>query len=88
MEEFDESTDYSAMFDDDILLQKTDWDCLFRNKVKFDSWKESHHNGIKTHVGEAKGNMLEQLEKRDVHHQINGGQHFGISHQHHCRGSF
>ena len=64
MEESYESTGCSAMFDDEILLHQTDWDQLFRNKVKFDSQKELDHNNIKTHVSEAKDEMLDQLEKQ------------------------
>ena len=57
MEESDESTGYSAMFDDDILLQQTVWDCLLSNKVKFYNWKELDHNNIITHVNKAKDKM-------------------------------
>ena len=33
MEEQDEATSYSAMLENDVLLQQIDWDHLFRNKV-------------------------------------------------------
>ena len=58
-----EYTGYSAMFDDDIILQQTDWDHLLRNKVKFDKWKELDHNNVKIHVSKAKDEVLDQLEK-------------------------
>ena len=63
MEESDESTDYSAIFDDDILLQQTYWDHLLRNKMKIDKWKELNHNNIKIHVNKEKDEMLDHLEK-------------------------
>ena len=66
MEEQDEATGYSAMFEDDILLQQTDWDHLFRNKVKLDSWKELNNNNIKTHVNKAKDEIMDQLENEMV----------------------
>ena len=63
MEESDESTGYSVMFDDDVLLQQTDQDYLLSNKVKFDHWKELDHNNVKMHVNKAKDKILDQLEK-------------------------
>ena len=64
MEESDESTGYSTIFDDYVLLQQTDWDHLLNKKVKIDSQKELDNNDIKTHVNEAKDKMMDQLEKQ------------------------
>ena len=63
MEDHDETTEYSAMFEDDILLLQTDWDDLLKNKVKIDSWKELNNNDIKIHVNKAKDEIMDQLEK-------------------------
>ena len=66
MEENDEATGYSAMFEDDILLKQTDWDHLLSKKVKFNSWKELKNNNIIIHVNKAKDELMDQLEKEMV----------------------
>ena len=66
MEDHDETTEYSAMFEDDILLQQTDWDNLLKNKVKIDSWKELSNNDIKIHANKAKDEIMDQLEKEII----------------------
>ena len=64
MEECDESTSYSAMFDDDALLQQKDRDHLLSSKVKIHSWKELDNNDIKMHVNKSKDEILNQLENQ------------------------
>ena len=66
MEDHDETTEYSAMFEDDILLLQTDWDDLLKNKVKIDSWKELNNNDVKIHVNKAKDEIMDQLEKEII----------------------
>ena len=58
-----ESTSYSAMFDDDSLLQQKHWYHLLSSKVKIDNWKELDNNNIKIHVNKSKEELLDQLEK-------------------------
>ena len=59
MKEIYNSTGCSVMFEDDTLLQQTDWDYLPSNKVKFDNWKELDNNNIKTHASKAKDETLD-----------------------------
>ena len=63
MKKSDESTSYSAMFDDDIMLAQNDWDHLLNNKVSVSNWKELDNSDIKIHFNKVKDEMLDQLKK-------------------------
>ena len=66
MDDHDETPECSTMFEDDVLLQQTDWDDLLNNKIKIDSWKELNNNNVKTHVNKAKDKIMDQLEKETI----------------------
>ena len=51
------------MFDDDIILSKTDLENLLKIKVPIKNWKELDSNNLKIHTSKAKYELLHQLDK-------------------------